>query len=301
MKQLIVNADGFGFTYGNNRAIFEVLEKGFIRSVSVNVTWPAVEQVKTLICDFPHVTVGVHLNLSVGPAILPREQIPSLLNASGEFHGPAFTHLACRGKLDPKQMRLELAAQIDRVLDLGVQITHWDSHQGRHLYPGFFEAALEATGEKGILATRTHRYYIVTPPKARLRYLTKYYASHPRNVLTHCLAAYRMRCVKKANFRMPDRRLVLDALGAGAVYDPQAWEILLSRMPDGINFIECHPGYVDEQLLRYSSLQESREKEREMFLNIDWLSKAKQCGVEVVSHYVLVPEPANPGEPATPL
>ena len=44
MKRLIVNADGFGFTFGNNRAILEVLEHGFVRSVSVNVTWPAVRE-----------------------------------------------------------------------------------------------------------------------------------------------------------------------------------------------------------------------------------------------------------------
>jgi len=288
MKQLIVNADGFGFTYGNNRAIFEVLEKGFIRSVSVNATWPAVEQVKTLICDFPHVSVGIHLNLSVGPAILAREQIPSLLNPSGEFHGSDFGYLSRKGKLNPDEMRRELAAQIDRVLDLGVQITHWDSHQGRHLYPGFFEAALGVTREKGILATRTHRYYMVTPPKARLRYLLKYYGGRPRNVFTHCLAAYRMRCVRKANFRVPDRRLVLDALGTDAVYEPEAWEILLRQMPEGINFIECHPGYIDDQLLRYSSLQESREKEREMFCNHDWLNKARQYGVNVVSYHSLL-------------
>jgi hypothetical protein len=123
----------------------------------------------------------------------------------------------------------------------------------------------------------------------------KYYAGRPRNVFTHCLAAYRMRCVSKANFRMPDRRLVLDALGTGAVYDPQAWETLLRQMPDGINFVECHPGYVDDDLRRYSSLLQSREKEREMFLNFDWLAKAKQCEVDVISYHALLTEPLKPG------
>ena len=33
MKKLIVNADGFGFTFGNNKAIFEILPRGFVKSV----------------------------------------------------------------------------------------------------------------------------------------------------------------------------------------------------------------------------------------------------------------------------
>jgi len=287
-KRLIVNADGFGFTYGNNRAIFEVLEKGFVRSVSANVTWPAVEQVKTLISDFPNVSVGIHVNLSVGPPVLPCNKIPSLVNSSGEFHGRDFPRLALRGKLNPEEMRRELAAQINKLRSLGVQITHWDGHQGRHRYPGFLEAILDVAREKSILATRTDKYYIVTPRKARMWYLLKYFSAHPRNVVTHYLSSYLTRCTKRAGFHMADRRLVIDALGAGAAYSVEAWEILLQEMPEGVNFIECHPGYVDDNLLRYSSLVESREKEMKMFCSHDWLSKAKEYGVDITSYHALL-------------
>jgi len=287
-KRLIINADGYGFTYGNNRAILEVLEKGFVQSVSVNVTWPAVEQVKILVSDFPHISIGIHLNLSVGPSVLPAEEIPSLVTSSGEFHGSNFPRLACRGKLNPDEMRWELAAQVDKLRDLGVQITHWDSHQGRHLYPGFFEAVLEVAKEKGIRATRTHSYYILTPQKNRLKSISKYYLKHPRNVITHSIAAYRMYCVRHAGFVMPDRRLVIGGLGAGAAYSSESWEVLLHEMPQGLNFIECHPGYIDDDLLRYSRLVASREKEREMFCNHDWLSKAKEFMVDIVNYRVLL-------------
>ena len=45
MRRLIVNADGFGLTNGINKAIFEVLERGFVRSVSINSTFKAVDDV----------------------------------------------------------------------------------------------------------------------------------------------------------------------------------------------------------------------------------------------------------------
>ncbi len=163
MRQLIVNADGFGFTFGNNRAILEVMEHGFIRSVSVNVTWPAVREISTLKAHFPRVSVGVHLNLSVGPSILAAEEIPSLVGSNGEFHGPDFPRLARSGVLSVEEMKKELRAQVRVLRDLGVPITHWDSHQGRHLYPGFFEAALAVAREERILATRTHCYYLIVP------------------------------------------------------------------------------------------------------------------------------------------
>ena len=287
-KQLIVNADGFGFTFGNNRAILEVLEQGFVKSVSVNVTWPAVEQVKILVRDFPHVTIGIHLNLSVGPSILPSKEIPSLSASNGEFHGNNFMRLACRGKLNPDEMRRELTAQVDRLRNLGVRITHWDSHQARHLYPGFFAAALEVAKENKIFATRSHRYYIVAPSKERLSYLFKYYAKRPMGIITHSLASYRMRCVKKAGFLVPDRRLVLLALGPNAPHMAEAWETLLKEMPAGLNFIECHPGYVDDDLRRYSTFLEPREKEREMFCGQNWLKKAKDYGVDIVSYKTLL-------------
>ena len=287
MRKLIVNADGFGFTFGNNRAILEVLEHGFIRSVSVNVTWPAVEEVTTLVRGFPHVSVGIHLNLSVGPPVLPASEIPSLVGPDGEFHGPAFRRLLARGRLDRDEMKKELRAQIAVLRDRGVRITHWDSHQGRHLYPGFFEAALEVACEEGILATRTHRYYVVFPRGGRLLRVAGYYLRRPARILTHALAARRMRQARRAGMRMPDRRLVLQGMGADAVYSPACWNVLLETLPEGLNFVECHPGYVDEDLRRYSRLTESRERERALFADQRWTGAAEQAGVEMTNYHEL--------------
>jgi len=288
VKRLIVNADGFGFTFGNNRAILEVLEHGFVRSVSVNVTWPAVKEVGVLVRNFPHVSVGIHVNLSVGPPILSPMEIPSLVGPDGEFHGSAFPRLARQGALDGDEMRRELRAQVRVLRDRGVNMTHWDSHQGRHLYPGFFEAILDVARQEGIPASRTHRYYLVLPPGPRWLGMAGFYLRHPRQIVTHRLAALRMRTVCRAGFRLPDRRLVLSPLGAEAVYRPDCWNLLLAQAPEGTSFIECHPGYVDEDLKRYSTILESRGREREMFSNPDWVHRARDAGVEPVSYHALI-------------
>lgn len=287
MKKLIVNADGFGFTFGNNRAILEVLEHGFIRSVSVNVTWPAVDEVSVLVRDFPHVSVGIHLNLSVGPPVLPASEVPSLVGPDGEFHGPAFRRLATRGRLDVDEMKQELRAQIAVLRDRGVRITHWDSHQGRHLYPGFFEAVLEVAREESILATRTHTYHLVFQPGWRALRVAGYYLRHPAQVLTHVIAARRMRQARRAGMRMPDRRLIIKAMGLDAVHRPECWSALLETMPDGWNMTECHPGYVDEDLRRYSNLLATRECERDLFADPQWTRRAEEAGVAVTNYFEL--------------
>jgi len=293
VKKLIVNADGFGFTFGNNRAILEVLEHGFIRSVSVNVTWPAVDEIGVLVRHFPHVSVGIHLNLSVGPPVLPPAEVPSLVGPDGEFHGPAFRRLAARGALDRDEMRRELHAQFAVLRDRGVRITHWDSHQGRHLYPGFFEAVLAVAREEGILATRSFDYHLVFPPGRRARRVAGYYLRHPAQVLTHTAAARRMRQERRAGMRMPDRRLVIKAIGPDAVYRPDCWNALLETMPDGWNMTECHPGYVDEDLRRYSHLVATRERERDLFADPAWPRRAEDAGVEVTDYFEFIGSAGN--------
>ncbi len=293
MKKIIVNADGYGFTFGNNKAILEVMEQGFIRSVSVNVTWPAVKEVSLIAQNFPHVSIGIHLNLSVGPSVLPASEIPSLVGANGEFHGSDFPRRARKRLLNHDEMKKELRAQINRLRELGVSITHWDSHQGRHLYPGFFEAAMEVCREEKILATRTHDYYLVFPQGRRCLKTAGYYLHHAKQIATHAMAGRRMKKLRKAGFIMPDRRLVLQTMGNQAVYKLDCWKILLHTLPDGINFIECHPGHPDAELAKYSHLTDSREKEWELFRSPELSRLAAELGIESANYHEL--DAANAG------
>ena len=288
MRQLIVNADGFGFTYGNNRAILEVLEHGFIRSVSVNVTFPAMRELPALIRQFPHVSVGVHLNLSVGPPIMPAWQIPSLVGSDGEFFGRDFPLKAIKRHFNVDEMVCELRAQIGVLREAGVRITHWESHQGRHLFPDFFQAAIQAAIAEGIPAGRTFNYYPILPAGSRLWGLLKYYSKHPGYLFTHPLGAIRMRSLRQAGVLLQDRRLLLEPLGSDAVYRPDAWQVLLDQTPEGVNIIECHPGYVDDDLRKYARLLETREKERQLFSDPRWLRRARDAGVEVISYHEML-------------
>jgi len=85
-RRLIVNADGFGFGPGATQGIMEAIREGkFITSVSVNANFPDVAQVRNLVSEFPHISVGVHLNPMAGKPCLPPEQVRSLIGDDGYF------------------------------------------------------------------------------------------------------------------------------------------------------------------------------------------------------------------------
>ncbi len=79
------------------------------------------------------VDFGLHLTLTAervyyrwGP-VAPRDKVPSLVDENGYFwhDWSPTTHI------DPKDVEVELRAQIDRALAMGLRPTHLDSHQYR--------------------------------------------------------------------------------------------------------------------------------------------------------------------------
>jgi len=86
-RNLIVNADDLGWTAGVNRGIAEAHRNGIVTSASLLANGRAFEEAVEFARATRDLGVGVHLNLSDGPPVAPREAVPSLLNASGAFEG----------------------------------------------------------------------------------------------------------------------------------------------------------------------------------------------------------------------
>lgn len=162
MKRLIINADGFGFTPGMNKGIYEAIAYGVVTSTSCVVNFPYIEEVSNLASDFPKISIGIHFNLSVGKPVTPPESVPTLVNERGEFWGVALGRRILSGKIKYKEMKRELENEIKILLERGIQPTHWDGHQDKHLYPPFFFAAMSVAKKYGILRMRTHRRYFLS-------------------------------------------------------------------------------------------------------------------------------------------
>jgi predicted glycoside hydrolase/deacetylase ChbG (UPF0249 family) len=99
----------------------------------------------------PDADFGLHLTLTServyyrwGP-VAPVDRVPSLVDQNGYFH-----HDWKEGQhIDAKEVEIELRAQIERALAMGVRPTHLDSHQYRLIMNGkeLFDAMLRVAHE----------------------------------------------------------------------------------------------------------------------------------------------------------
>ena len=132
-KLLIIHADDMGLANSVNTACIKAFENYGITSGSIMMPCPWALEIAGYAKDHPGMDVGVHLtmtaewNLYKWGGIIPSDQIPSLLDSKGYFY-PAVEELGKVAK--GAEAEKELRAQIDKLISLGVQPTHIDTHMG---------------------------------------------------------------------------------------------------------------------------------------------------------------------------
>jgi chitin disaccharide deacetylase len=132
---IIVNADDLGASQAVNQAIFRELDAGRITSTSLMANGPAFDDAVRGIRAYPQASVGVHLNLTEFEPLSATPSLQSLLDKDGRLHpGLRYRPFTLR------QLRAvyhEFSAQIRRVLQAGVTVSHLDSHWHIHTRPDF--------------------------------------------------------------------------------------------------------------------------------------------------------------------
>jgi predicted glycoside hydrolase/deacetylase ChbG (UPF0249 family) len=283
-KKLIVNADGFGFTFGNNRGILETLEVGIVRSISTNVNFPAVKEIHKVAENYPSVSIGIHLDLTVGKPVSNPADIPSLIGKNGEFYPVAeFRKRLLLRQIKRDEIERELSAQVEKLLDMQIKITHWDSHENQHLNPGFFYPAVKVAKKYGIERMRTHRHYLLTIESNRKMMVLKYYLKHLDRLIVHSFDRYLNWVARRRGMRMADRMISPGRVDKMRKFHLETWENLFRTLPEGTSEIYCHPSYPDECLRKYAIYVEERDIERQILQNPRLLQLAQENAVELIS------------------
>jgi predicted glycoside hydrolase/deacetylase ChbG (UPF0249 family) len=244
---LIFNADDFGLSERVTEAILEAHRDGVVTSTTTTANMPAVEYAARCATECPKLGVGVHLNLTEGFPLSAPQAVPDLVTADGRFRGPTDQPRGLvRGRDALPQVEAEFAAQVGRLVDLGVRPTHLDSHHHICRMPVAMRAMVRVARAFGIDAVRTNTGYFWTnpgaPPAARAACFVKNLrVSHRRGA--HWLNHLWLRHV--CRLRTPDRKLVPRRL-VPAVADPVEQMIrVLEGLPAGVSEIAFHPGYGD--------------------------------------------------------
>ena len=84
-RRLIVNGDDFGLSTQVNAGILHAHRSGILTSTSLMVTGPAWEDAVALAKATPSLSVGLHLTLVQGRAVLSPHLLPDLIDHEGNF------------------------------------------------------------------------------------------------------------------------------------------------------------------------------------------------------------------------
>lgn len=141
---LIVNADDFGRSTEINRAVIRAHREGILTSASLMIAGAAAGEAIELARANPTLSVGLHLVVVDGPAVLPPARIPHLVDANGRFPNQP-VRLGLRytfSKAARRELRDEIDAQFERFAATGLPLSHVDGHQHMHMHPAAFDLML---------------------------------------------------------------------------------------------------------------------------------------------------------------
>ena len=145
-RVLIVNADDFGLSKGQNYGIIDACRHGVVTSTTALVNGEAIEHAVQLSRELPELAVGMHFVLTLGK---PLTAMPGLTRDG--LLGKWIWQMAEEDTLPLDEISHELAAQYQRFIDLfGREPTHLDSHHHVHMFPQIFPVVANFAAQHGI-------------------------------------------------------------------------------------------------------------------------------------------------------
>ena len=157
--EVIVNADDLGVSTTVDQATLNLMEVRRITSATCLANGPDIEDVAGKIFSIPkfHTTsFGAHLNLTEFRPITKISQLEPLLTEDGAFGRNNIRNTRIGSQLS-EGIYVEFCAQIDKLYDLGIPITHIDSHHYVFSIPRLFPILKRIQMRYGIRKVRISR------------------------------------------------------------------------------------------------------------------------------------------------
>jgi predicted glycoside hydrolase/deacetylase ChbG (UPF0249 family) len=269
-KQLVVNADDFGFTRDVNQGIVEAHQHGILTATTLMANGPAFEDAVRLARENPRLDLGAHLVLVGGRALAaPGKELPPGIPQ-------LFAAIAAR------RIRIydELSAQVKRILDAGIRLTHMDTHKHTHLAPPVLEAVARIAEESGAPWVRRPFDLPLTAARGGAPWL--------KRVTSDSLTVVRARfhrVLAKHHCRTTDHFAGFQITGR---FQARELVALIRALPEGSTELMCHPGHATSELrAARTRLKESRERELAALTSPEARRALEECGVELVDYRTL--------------
>ncbi len=278
MKKFILNADDFGKSQDNNRAVLNGCSSGFIKSASLMANGAAFESaVNEIIPECQHLSVGIHLNIIEGKSltrckfltdrecVFDKNYIYLIKNSSN----PEFL----------KEVEKEFRAQIEKILSV-TKADHIDSHCHTHAITPIFKIVCKLAKEYGIPYVRTQyeEFYVVP----QLKYILNYkFAINILKIILLNLYTFKNRKILK-DFGLKTNNYLV-GVGYTGMMDEKTLEYGLKTLSDEDNIIVealIHPC----SYLR--SINDSHATEFKLTQNKILEDNIYRMGYEITNHKV---------------
>lgn len=258
MRQLVVNADDFGFTRDVNQGIVEAHRNGILTATTLMAPGDAFDDAVRLARENPTLDVGCHLVLVGSPGFAPTvaKLLRNVLLNRVDIYG-------------------ELSAQVTRICDAGIRPTHLDTHKHTHLIPQVLDAVVRISEEFKIPWVRRPFDFPMTPGGIGLA----------KRVVSGSFGMVRgrmQRVLVQHGCKWTDHFAGFKITGAYHAADLVA---LIRALPEGSTEFMCHPGRCTDELRSAKTrLKESREQELRALTAKEVRAALSEAGVELVSY-----------------
>jgi len=159
-RLLIIHADDLGMCNSVNHATFIALEEGAVSSASVMVPCPAFAEAAQHATKHPEYDIGIHSTLisehsdfKWGP-VSKMDNGPALVDERGYFW-PKNDLL----RASPQEIYEEISAQVMLAQELGINVTHLDSHTFSVARPEYIPAYVRVARHFGLPFLMTEYWY----------------------------------------------------------------------------------------------------------------------------------------------
>lgn len=246
LKKLIINADDFGLTDGCNYGIIYAMKLGIVTSTTIMMNMPKSKDAIKLAKDNGIEEIGLHLTLTCGQPILPKEEIPSLVNERGSFYKRR-AELFPIMKLDEAEK--ELRNQILEFKKYDIRLSHLDSHHHIHMYDGVRE----------IVAKLAKEYNLpLRQPNLETRELLNNLGITTTDFFS--MGFY------------------------GDKADIKELTNILEQFPEGTIEIMTHPAIIDKELMNLSSYNEKRLEELKVLTSKEIKRWVQSKDIELITY-----------------
>jgi len=150
-RSLIITADDYCCSECIDSGSILGVKDGIINTLTAITTYPnAASIIKSTKEKYPFVHIGIHLNITTGFALSPKEKIPSLIDKDGQFYDIT-DELSRLDKISLNEVEIELRAQIEEFKKSGVEIDHLSyQHNLLAIYPPFYDIVIKLAKEYNV-------------------------------------------------------------------------------------------------------------------------------------------------------